>query len=126
MDILVTIAERKIAEAIEDGAFDHLDGKGQPIAFEDNPFEDEGCRMAHRLLRNNGFAPSWIEESNEIEREIANLEEEAARGAILRETALQDRAAGLNRRIERFNLTVPVAGKEKSFLKVPGGRKTQI
>ena len=73
MDEWHFIAERKIQEAIEEGAFEHLEGSGKPIDMTENPFEDPSLRMAHRLLRNNGFAPAWIEEGKEIAREITEL-----------------------------------------------------
>ena len=61
MDEWHFIAERKIREAMQDGSFDHLEGAGSPLDLNENPFEDPAQRMAHRLLRNNGFAPAWIE-----------------------------------------------------------------
>lgn len=57
MDEWHFIAERKIREAMEEGAFEQLEGEGRPLDLEVNPFEDPSLRMAHRLLRNNGFAP---------------------------------------------------------------------
>jgi hypothetical protein len=53
------IAERKIREAMQEGAFDRLEGKGEPLDLSENPYEDPSLRMAHRLLKNNGFAPAW-------------------------------------------------------------------
>ena len=55
MDKWENIAERKIREAMAEGAFDNLEGKGRPLNLEEDPFEDPSLRMAHRLLRNNGF-----------------------------------------------------------------------
>ncbi|MCA1594044.1 MAG: DUF1992 domain-containing protein, partial [Acidobacteria bacterium] len=65
------LVEEKIREAMKEGAFDNLPGKGQPINLEENPFEDPTMRMAHRLLRNNGFALPWIEERKEVDASIA-------------------------------------------------------
>jgi hypothetical protein len=114
--ILELIAERKIQEAIEEGAFDHLEGKGQPLAGCDKPFEDSATRMAHRLLKNNGFTPAWIAEAKEIENDAAVLQNEAKRGAG--RERLEQRLADMNRRIDRFNLTVPVRGKEKRRIRL--------
>ena len=69
MDVWCLIAERKIREAIEEGAFEHLEGTGKPLDLSENPFEDPSDRMANRLLKNNGFAPDWIEEAKEIAAE---------------------------------------------------------
>src|SRR2546423_15136008 len=65
-----SLIDQKIREAMEQGEFDNLAGAGQPIDLSENPFEDPGWRTAHRLLRNAGFAPAWIEERKDIEFEI--------------------------------------------------------
>jgi hypothetical protein len=74
-----SLIDRKIREAMEDGEFDDLSGKGEPIDLTENPFEDPDWRMAHRMLRQAGFAPAWIEERKDIEAEIA-----AARNTLAR------------------------------------------
>ena len=110
MDVWNLIAERKIQEAMEEGAFDHLEGTGRPIVWDENPYEDPAQRMAHRLLRNNGFAPEWILESKDLDAEIGRLRSAAHR---LDAAELARRVADLNRRIELFNLKTPVASAQK-------------
>ena len=46
MDVWNLIAGRKIREAMEEGAFDHLDGAGKPLDLSENPFEDPSDRLA--------------------------------------------------------------------------------
>jgi hypothetical protein len=106
MDIWNLIAERKIREAMDEGEFDHLDGVGQPLRLEENPYEDPAQRMAHRILRNNGFVPAWIEEGNELDAEASHLRAERVG---LGEEEFRRRAAELNRRIDVYNLKTPVA-----------------
>ena len=65
------MAEKRLREAIENGEFDDLAGKGEPIDLRENPFEDPDLRVVHRLLRNAGFAPAWIEERKDIDAELA-------------------------------------------------------
>lgn len=67
MKRLESLTEKSIREAIEKGEFDNLPGKGQPLDLSENPFEDPDLRTVHRLLRNAGFAPAWIEERKDIE-----------------------------------------------------------
>ena len=110
MDVWNLVAERKIREAMEEGAFDHLDGTGQPLDLAENPFEDPSQRMAHRILKNNGIAPAWILESKAIEQELSRLEADRDR---LAPADFRDRVAALNRRIADFNLTVPVDSLQK-------------
>src|SRR5260370_35559466 len=109
------IADRKIQEAMDEGAFDNLSGRGQPLPLDENPFEDPSLRMAHRLLRNNGFAPAWIEEGREIETAIVKLRDNRARAAITAEE-FRIRAAALNRRIVGLNLKAPVPSAHKRQL----------
>lgn len=111
MDVWNLIAERKIQEGMEEGAFDRLEGTGRPISLDENPYEDPAQRMAHRLLRNNGFAPAWILESKDLDSDIAWLRSSAPR---LDSDELARRVAGLNRRIDAFNLKAPFAGAQKS------------
>jgi hypothetical protein len=109
MDEWHFIAERKIREALEEGAFDHLEGAGRPLDLSENPFEPPGLRMAHRLLKNNGFAPAWIEEAKEIEAESRRLQNHT-------EPSTQNfhgRVAALNRRILAFNLKAPSRSLQK-------------
>ena len=105
MDKWENIAERKIREAMAEGAFDNLKGKGQPLDLEENPYEDPSLRMAHRLLRNNGFAPAWVEEAKDLERAIESAREDLARG--LAPAAFRARIAEINRRILAHNLKTP-------------------
>jgi DnaJ family protein C protein 28 len=121
------LAERKIREAMDEGLFDDLPGKGRPIDMSENPFEDPTTRLAHRLLRNNGFTLPWIEESRDITAAI-----EQARGALLdaRRRAVRSadpaaearwrsavalfraRVAEINRRVLNFNVKAPARGVE--------------
>ena len=66
MDIFYKIAERRIIEAIENGEFDNLEGKGRPIKFEDETFIPDDLRMAYKFLKNAGCMPPELEIRNEI------------------------------------------------------------
>jgi DnaJ family protein C protein 28 len=70
MNRLESLTEKSIREAIEKGEFDNLPGKGRPLDLSENPFEDPDLRTVHRLLRNAGFAPAWIEERKDIEAQL--------------------------------------------------------
>src|SRR5262249_31020259 len=115
--------------AMEQGEFDDLSGKGEPIDLSENPYEDPDWRMAHRMLRNSGFAPAWTEERKDIEAEIEaariilgrvwkvkrNAQQARhARSAEERWTrALEDfreKVSSLNSRIDTWNLKTPAIG----------------
>lgn len=74
MNRLESLTEKRLREAIEKGEFDNLSGKGEPIDLRENPFEDPDLRMVHRLLKNAGFAPAWIEERKDIDAELETAE----------------------------------------------------
>ena len=107
MDAWNTIAERKIREAMEEGVFDNLNGKGRPLDLEEDPYEDPSLRMAHRLLRNNGFAPAWVEERKELQRDIDVARRDFARNGD--RERFRERIAAINRRILTCNLKTPSA-----------------
>ena len=130
-----SLIDQKIREAMEQGEFDDLPGKGQPVDTSENPFEDPELRLAHRMLRNAGFAPSWIEERKDIDSEFENARRQLSRvwtvlqnalgtdnerGARARWektlTSFRQQAGELNRRIKAWNLKVPAAGFQRRLI----------
>jgi len=124
MDKWENLAEKKIREAMEEGEFANLDGAGQPLNLEENPYEPPELGLVRRLLRNNGFALPWIEERKELQSQLDGLRTELARHLARdskassrldsREILLERlkellgvRIGELNRRIAQFNLKAP-------------------
>jgi hypothetical protein len=66
MDWLAGVAERKIREAMAEGAFDDSSMKGQPLVFETNPYVPGELRVAYKLLKDAGFLPEEMELRKEI------------------------------------------------------------
>lgn len=54
-------AERKILEAIEEGVFDNVPGKGLPLNLESDTGTPPELRAAHRILKNANAAPDWVQ-----------------------------------------------------------------
>jgi len=71
--------EEIIQKAMQEGAFDNLPGKGQPLDLDDNPHLDPEWQLAYHLLKENGYAPEFIEKRQIIELELAK-----ARAALAR------------------------------------------
>ena len=65
---------KQIEEAMERGEFTNLPGEGKPLKLDTNPFLTPQARMANRLLKENGFAPRWVELEKEIKQGKAQLE----------------------------------------------------
>lgn len=116
-----------IRAAMEEGAFDNLPGKGQPLKLDENPYLDSEWQLAYHLLKENGYAPDFIERRQAIEMALAKAREALARSWAWRQRALESgedaawvesqwRAAQarfeeavekLNKQIRDCNLSVP-------------------
>ena len=85
------IAERKIQDAIDEGLFDNLPGRGKPLDLSTNPFEVPGMGAVNRLLKHNKVLPLWLLLEQEIEASralaLAVLARWEASEPGLRETA---------------------------------------
>lgn len=127
---MVDKVERNIRQAIEEGHFEDLPGKGKPLKLDQNPYEDPEWRLAYRVLRNGGFTLPWIEARKEIESEL-----EAARLSLgvswsKKENALKtgqsdaDRNVEWDRAVELFRERIGKINQLISSynLKVPSGR----
>jgi hypothetical protein len=66
MDILHTIAERRIEEAIAAGWLQDYAGKGEPIELEDLSRVPDELRAGYLLLKSNGFLPEEVELRKEV------------------------------------------------------------
>ncbi len=108
-----SLVERQIREAMDAGAFDELPFVGERLPIEDDTAAGEWA-MAHRMLKNAGAAPPWIESDKEARRHLAALEQvlerarhasPASRARLRRE--LLETVAAANRAIERVNAEAP-------------------
>ena len=91
---------------MEDGRFDDLPHRGEPLPVEDETYAGEWA-LAFRMLRNAGVAPPWIEADKEVrsllaERDALLVRASGAASSFGRE---RDRAA-LERLVGRVNLAV--------------------
>jgi hypothetical protein len=66
MHIFSKIAEQRIREAIENGEFDSIEGKGKPLSMDDDAWVPEDLRMSYRILKNANCLPPEIELRKEI------------------------------------------------------------
>ena len=60
------IVEQRIKEAMENGEFENLPGKGKPIPIEDDSHVPEDLRLAYKLLKNADCLPPELLEKKEI------------------------------------------------------------
>ncbi|MDE0425192.1 MAG: DUF1992 domain-containing protein [Candidatus Poribacteria bacterium] len=135
----INVSEQ-IEKAMERGEFKDLPGKGEPLKLDTNPFLTPQARMANRLLKENGFAPRWIELEKEIKQEKAQLERLLRNLKARRErlatfiaqhphrheavsrsfeyerarglTRYSEKLENLNKKIQRVNLLMPTRNRQ--------------
>lgn len=71
------LVSRRVEEAIRQGMFDNLPGKGKPQPVKRDPFVSEDQQMAFSLMKKNQITPGWIGDRKSILAAI-----EALRGEI--------------------------------------------
>ncbi len=125
------LVEQRIQEAMAAGAFDDLPGKGRPLNLTRNPYLDSSLELAFGLLKNSGYVPEWIARDKEIrtELEVARARLRAAwaqrqanpaneglwQAAVAR---FEEALVQLNRKIDDFNLIVPVVECQRLRLRL--------
>jgi hypothetical protein len=114
-----SLVERQIREAMDAGAFEDLPYQGERLPLEDDSAAGEWA-MAHRMLRNAGMAPPWIESDKEARKQLAALEALIARapsipvpshGRARRDLARIVDAA--NQAIARVNAEAPTLAQQR-------------
>ena len=119
-----------LEEAMRQGVFDNLPGKGKPLNLNEDPNEPLEMRMANKILKNNDLTPPWIADRKAILAEIEQIRAEMHHkwewvgSAPAAHRAQRDgewqralkswegRIADLNRRILNMNLGLPIRSLE--------------
>ncbi len=120
--------EQIIQQAIREGKFENLKGKGEPIEINFNPYVDPEWQLAYDMLSGEGFSLPWMEKRNEIERRFGQakdtlentwqwsqkkLDDESYTAEFVEielENAIhlfKEKCAGINKQIQSYNLEIP-------------------
>lgn len=110
MNILEMIAEEKIREAIRNGEFANLPGKGKPLRLEDLSHVPPELRAAYLLLKNAGVLPVELQ----LKKEIIRLQD--LLDCCAGETEQRAIKKQLNDKILRFNLLMEQRGSRSAAL----------
>ncbi|GIW08677.1 MAG: hypothetical protein KatS3mg060_3482 [Dehalococcoidia bacterium] len=142
-----SLAERRIREAMEEGQFRDLRGRGRPLDLGHDEIVDRDQWAANKVLQNAGILPAWIELAKEIDALHDMLESLLAEqrrwlelvGPELRALGPRERArrrlgvesiqrrylgrAGgiaeeLRAKLARFNMIVPQAFLQKAPIRI--------
>jgi DnaJ family protein C protein 28 len=117
-----------IRQAMDEGAFQNLRGKGKPLNLDENPYLDKEWQLAYHLLKQNGFAPDFVEKRQAIEEQLAEARQALIRTWAWRTNALNDgqdkdwvesewskatakfeeRVAEINASIKTYNISIPI------------------
>lgn len=84
------LADIKIKQAMADGEFDNLPGKGRPIDLTNYYDLPEHLRTAYQMLKNSGFVPEEVRLKKEMEilkEKIQNCESNHERQRLMKQLA---------------------------------------
>ena len=110
-----TLLDRQIREAAEEGKFDNLPHQGQRLPNDENPYAAE-WGLAFHVLKNAGFAPTWIEADKEVRALLDRRDAILARAASgsppsvmgrRERAALEKLVAEINAAITTLNAEAP-------------------
>ena len=129
--------EEHLRQAMAEGKFDNLPGKGKPLHLDDtNPHANPEWELAYRMLKESGFSLPWIETIREIEKDIEAAHkdlqiawewQQSSQSAPnpgsdpsaeweRSQSAFKEKLAALNQRIRDYNLQVPNAHFQRPAL----------
>jgi hypothetical protein len=98
--------EEQIQEAMAQGKFSNLPGKGRPLQLRwEHPWEEQDWLCNH-ILSNAHVVPEWVTLEGEIRAELDWLRTHPDH------PERAERIEALNRKIDRFNLLVPAGWKQ--------------
>ncbi|MBZ0294215.1 MAG: DUF1992 domain-containing protein [Anaerolineae bacterium] len=137
------LIDKQLTDAIGAGKLSNLPGEGKPLQLEDDSHTPAHLRMAHKLLRDNGFAPEWVVMGKELDqrserlrrsirqavraykgalydadRDVAQrerLRQNARDGWLLTVQTLEEVTRKLNKEILSYNLKVPAGITHKTL-----------
>jgi len=119
--------DEQIRRAMEEGQFENLPGKGEPLDLSINPHEAPAWSLAYQAIRSSGHTLPWIEKRQQIEEELEVARQNLKRAWEWRASALtqaetsefvksewqraqtdfRKKITALNKRIFDYNLAVP-------------------
>lgn len=102
------VVEERIQEAMAEGKFKNLPGKGRPLKLDwEHPWEEQDW-LANHILSNAHVVPEWVTMDKEIKQAVAWLRSHPEH------PERAERIDALNRVIDRYNLAVPAGWMQKA------------
>ncbi len=139
------LVEEKVQQAMKEGAFKDLSGKGKPLNFADFMGSTSENWTANKILKNANYLPPWLELDKEIrqhkeelevilqnhliwlkvQQELLLTDKSGERGVLLKKLEKTHQSVyqrymelvmGLNPKIRKMNLNVPMALFQKNVI----------
>ena len=117
-----TLVERHIRTAIEEGSFDALPHRGSRLPLEDDSAAGDRA-LVHRMLRNAGVAPGWIEADKAVRALFDERDRLLARAPRMSQLArprareeMRRLVEAANRAILRVNIEAPTDRQQRRSL----------
>ena len=107
---IALIAEERITQAGQAGAFDNLPGQGRPLVFEDDSHIPEELRMAYKLLKNSDYLPENTGRSFSVSRA---LREEEATAETIPQSPSEHTAATMHGKLSRLSVMLARVRKQQ-------------
>lgn len=119
-----SIVERQIRDAMDEGRFDDLPHRGARLSLPDDSAAGDRA-IAHRVLKNAGMAPAWIEADQTVRALLAERDGLLTRPSRLSSLARTRARADLvrvveaaNRAILRVNVEAPTERQHRRMLDI--------
>ena len=121
-----SFVDEQIQNAMSNGRFDNLPGKGKPLNLNKNPYDDPAQELTNHVLKNNNFTPEWIDRDRDIRQDLDAAREkiqaawrfyqpdpESEPGWYAAVARFEEAVVKINRKIDDFNLVVPILSKQR-------------
>lgn len=86
----ISLIDKQIQKAIEEGQMANLPGEGKPFVFEDDSHTPPEMRLAFKMLKDHGFAPDWMMMGQELDSKRERLLAAIKKGVRAYQGALAD------------------------------------
>jgi hypothetical protein len=109
MGLFDRIVEERIREAQQEGVFDNLSGRGQPLNLDDDSAVPEDLRLTFKILKNSNCLPIEME----LRKEFFNLRK------LLNAAIDEPTRRELRRELNLISLQLNLKGRRMTSLEIP-------
>lgn len=86
----MSLIDKQIQKAIDEGQMSNLPGEGKPFVFEDDSNTPQELRLAFKMLKDHGFAPDWMMMGKEMDANRERLLESIKKAVRAYQGAVAD------------------------------------